>query len=79
MKIHEQVEEMRSLLADIVEELTLFRCSVIRKCAARYPDGSTSTMVNADTDVLPRLEQLRQSVWDFQCRTGIVLPSTLED
>lgn len=79
MKIHEQNDELKNCLADVVEAITLMRCAVIRKCSMPYGDGSRSNMVNADTDVLPKLERMRNDIWDMTHRTGIVLPSTVED
>lgn len=79
MKLHQQVDELKNLVADIDEEITLFRCSILRKCQSPYGDGTYSTMVNADTDVLPRLERLRDSIVRFECRTGVELPPRLQD
>lgn len=57
-----RLNEQRDTLAEAVEaaagDLRSFRSAVLRKMAAPYGDGSRSNMVNAETDVLPRISDL---------------------
>ncbi len=62
MRLHEQNKERAKVLADIEAELRDFRASVLRKIAAQYPDGSRDNLINAETDVLPRIEWLLRGI-----------------
>ena len=58
MKLNEQ----RKVLVEAVEcasiDLKYMRSAILRKIAAPYGDGSRSNMVNAETDVLPRINDI---------------------
>lgn len=64
MRIHEQAQKRKEALNQIKEELEHFKISVDRKMRQPYGDGSRDKMVNGETDVLPRIEQLLQMVND---------------
>lgn len=57
-----RLNEQRDTLADAIEDagcdLIALRLAILRKMAAPYGDGSKSNMVNAETDVLPRLNDI---------------------
>jgi len=59
MTIHEQLAALRQAVAIAESELNSLRCSIDRKVRAPPPDGSTDNLVNATTDVLPRIEYIR--------------------
>lgn len=58
MKLHQQRERLIDGIVDASTDLKYFRSAILRKMAAPYGDGSRSNMVNADTDVLPRLNDI---------------------
>jgi len=43
-------------------DLKYLRSAILRKMAAPYGDGSRSNMVNAETDVLPRLADIIETL-----------------
>lgn len=55
MRLNEQRDTLVEAIEDAGCELVALRSSILRKMAAPYGDGSRSNMVNAETDVLPRL------------------------
>lgn len=55
MRLNEQRDTLVEAIEDAGCELIGMRAAVLRKIAAPYGDGSKSNMVNAETDVLPRL------------------------
>jgi hypothetical protein len=55
MRLNEQRDTLVEAVEDAGCELLGLRASILRKMAAPYGDGSRSNMVNAETDVLPRL------------------------
>ena len=61
-----RVVDQRNLLRDAVnrasDELLLLQCKVQRKIAMPYGDGSYSSMVNANSDVLPQLIAIRDNL-----------------
>jgi len=58
MKLHQQRERLIDGIVDASTDLKYFRSAILRKMAAPYGDGSRSNMVNAETDVLPRLNDI---------------------
>jgi len=56
MRLNEQRNEMARAIENAACELIGLRSAIHRKMAAPYGDGSRSNMVNAETDVLPRLQ-----------------------
>ena len=58
MRLNEQRDTLAEAIEEVVGELGGFRAAVLRKMAAPYGDGSRSNMVNAETDVLPRIEAI---------------------
>jgi hypothetical protein len=72
MKLHEQRNEYLNALRAVYDEVHAARCSILRKIASPYGDGSRSNMINAETDILPRLEWILQNLpaeaWPDDCR-----------
>jgi hypothetical protein len=58
MKLHQQRERLIDGILGASTDLKYLRSSILRKMAAPYGDGSRSNMVNAETDVLPRLASI---------------------
>ena len=56
MRIHEQRDRLIDAVRAAEDELRAMRSAVLRKIASPYGDGSRSDMVNATTDVVPRLQ-----------------------
>ena len=77
MRLNEQRDTLVEAIEDAGCDLIALRSAILRKMAAPYGDGSKSNMVNAETDVLPRLVNvldLLQSAMnkvhgDFRCHT----------
>jgi hypothetical protein len=55
MRLNEQRDTLVEAIEDAGCDLIALRLAILRKMAAPYGDGSKSNMVNAETDVLPRL------------------------
>jgi hypothetical protein len=55
MRLNEQRDTLVEAIEDAGCDLIGLRSAILRKMAAPYGDGSKSNMVNAETDVLPRL------------------------
>ena len=68
MRLNEQRDRLIDGIVDASTDLKYFRSAILRKMAAPYGDGSRSNMVNAETDVLPRLNDILNT-----------LATTLED
>jgi len=72
MKLHEQRDHYVSALRAVYDDVHAARCSILRKIASPYGDGSRSNMVNAETDILPRLEEILRNLpaeaWPEDCR-----------
>lgn len=64
MKLHERDKERGRLLDEIERKLKILKEHLHRKMAAPYDDGSTSNMVNAETDVLPEINGLIRDLSD---------------
>jgi hypothetical protein len=58
MKLYEQRNTLRNGILDASIDLKYMRSAILRKMAAPYGDGSRSNMVNAETDVLPRINDI---------------------
>ena len=58
MRLNEQRNRLIDGIVDASTDLKYFRSAILRKMAAPYGDGSRSNMVNAETDVLPRLHDI---------------------
>ena len=58
MRINEQRDTLIEAIEDAGCDLIALRSAILRKMAAPYGDGSKSNMVNAETDVLPRLNAI---------------------
>jgi len=55
MRLNEQRDTLVEAVEDAGQDLIALRAAILRKMAAPYGDGSRSNMINAETDVLPRL------------------------
>lgn len=62
MKLHTQRDTLFAGLTEIHAEVRDLIISIDRKMAAPYGDGTRSNMVNASTDVLPRLYEMRREI-----------------
>jgi hypothetical protein len=62
MKLHQQRERLIDGILGASTDLKYLRSSILRKMAAPYGDGSRSNMVNAETDVLPRLADIIETL-----------------
>ena len=58
MRLNEQRNRLIDGIVDASTDLKYMRSAILRKMAAPYGDGSKSNMVNAETDVLPRLNAI---------------------
>jgi len=58
MKLHEQRARLIDGIIGASTDLKYLRSAILRKMAAPYGDGLRSNMVNAETDVLPRLADI---------------------
>lgn len=58
MRLSKQRDVMRDAIDVAGCELIAMRSAILRKIAAPYGDGSRSVMVNATSDVLPRLTRI---------------------
>tara|TARA_B100001778_G_scaffold334952_2_gene349475 strand:- start:8073 stop:8273 length:201 start_codon:yes stop_codon:yes gene_type:complete len=64
MRLHERDKARGELLNSLEEKVRDMKRDIERKMAQPYGDGSTSNMVNATTDVIPRLEDLIKDLAD---------------
>ena len=64
MRLHERDKARGELLNTLEEQIRDMKRSIERKMAQPYGDGSTSNMVNATTDVIPRLEDMLKELID---------------
>jgi hypothetical protein len=62
MRLNEQRDRLIEGIANASTDLTHMRAAILRKMAAPYGDGSRSNMVNAETDVLPRLADIIETL-----------------
>lgn len=57
-----RLNEQRDTLVEAVEaagcDVSALHAAILRKMASPYGDGSKSNMINAETDVLPRLSSI---------------------
>lgn len=64
MKLHLRDKARGDLLNKLEEDIRDMKRDIERKMSAPYGDGSRSDMVNGNTDVLPRLDQMLKSLID---------------
>lgn len=76
MRLNEQRDRLVQAIESAGCDLLFFRRAILRKMAAPYGDGSRSNMVNAETDVLPRINDIlntlqtaMDSISGSQCHT----------
>ncbi len=62
MKLHKQRDTLHAGLTALHGEIREMICRVDRKMRAPYSDGSRSNLVNASTDVLPTLYDMRREI-----------------
>jgi len=62
MRLNEQRNRLIDGVVDASTDLKYLRSAILRKMAAPYGDGSKSNMVNAETDVLPRINAILDSL-----------------
>ena len=62
MKLHTQRDTLHAGLTDLHGEIREMICRVDRKIRAPYGDGTRSNLVNAETDVLPTLYEMRREI-----------------
>lgn len=70
MRVHDQARALAVAASDALGVLDCLRAQVHRKCAAPYPDGSRSNLVNADSDVLPDVGEAVRILSDALHRCG---------
>lgn len=58
MRLNQQRDRLIDGVVDACTDLKYMRSAILRKMAAPYGDGSKSNMINAETDVLPRLNDI---------------------
>jgi hypothetical protein len=59
MRVHEKRDELQQVVNEIHDSIELLMVLINRKIASPYGDGSRSDLVNALTDVLPQLRDMR--------------------
>ena len=64
MRLNEQRDTLVEAIEDAGCDLTALRLAILRKMASPWPDGSKNNMVNAETDVLPRLNDILSTLAD---------------
>jgi hypothetical protein len=64
MHLSEQRNKLVGGLLDASTDLKYLRSAILRKMAAPYGDGSKSNMINAETDVLPRINAILSGLLD---------------
>lgn len=62
MKLHTQRDTLHAGLTDLHAEIRDMICRIDRKMRAPYSDGTRSNQVNASTDVLPTLYDMRREI-----------------
>ena len=62
MRLKEQRDTLVEAIEDAGCDLIALRSAILRKIAAPYGDGSKSNLINAETDVLPRLVAILDSL-----------------
>lgn len=67
MRLNDQRDTLVQAIEDAACDLTYFRSAILRKIAAPYGDGSRSNMVNAETDVLPRIIDILDTLHSAMC------------
>jgi len=64
MKLTEQRDQMIEGIENARMSLQCMQSAILRKMASPYGDGSKSNMVNAETDVLPKLSAILEMLRD---------------
>lgn len=64
MKVHLELELLRSLVGTLQGELHMLRNRTLLKISRPYPDGSRSPMINATSDLLPMVDGMLRLVRD---------------
>jgi hypothetical protein len=59
MKLHEQVDTLRTAVSTAMAECIRLEAALLRKTGCPYPDGTCDNKVNIETDVLPTLHEIR--------------------
>ena len=59
MKLHEQRDQLRQAAQEAYDALLSLTGRIMVKTAMPYGDGSFSNMVNASSDVIPQLTDIR--------------------
>ena len=62
MHIAEQNTRLKIAVTKIKIELITLEIALLRKTGSPYPDGTTSNLVNVDSDVHPVLQRLRSDI-----------------
>ena len=62
MHIAEQNDRLKLALLKAKVQLITLELALLRKTGSPYPDGTTSNLVNADSDVHPVLQELRSHI-----------------
>jgi hypothetical protein len=70
MRLNEQRDTLVEAVEDAACDLIGLRSAILRKMAAPYGDGSRSNMVNAETDVLPRVVAILDRLQDAMNEIG---------
>ena len=61
MKLHEQVELLRTAVSTAMAECIRLETALLRKTGCPYPDGTYDNKVNIVTDVFPTLHEIRST------------------
>jgi hypothetical protein len=64
MRLNTQRDILAATLAGVADSLSDLHSDIARKISMPYGDGSRSNMVNAESDILPRLRGLLEIVGD---------------
>lgn len=59
MRLHERRNELEQLTREIQADIDELIAHISRKISRPYGDGTTSNLVNVNSDVLPRLRSIR--------------------
>lgn len=66
MKLHEQRDGLKTALDVTENRIHGLVASINRKMSMPYGDGERSNMVNAETDVLPELRSILDSLRELE-------------
>ena len=62
MKLKDQRNAMWNTIVEAIFEIDCLRAAVHRKTSMPYGDGTYSNMVNVNSDVLPRLDEIKDKL-----------------